>query len=291
MSSQTLNHLRTFDGRDLADWDATARYIINATGCHMALGAQPSPTFDEKGNETEDSHKARENWEDQNAKAFGNLMLRISPDIRKLIVQARKESTKDLLEWLKTQYGTTTISAAYTDVIAINKLFIPGDCDPTPVIDKLRALFTRLEDNKLIYPEPLRAVTFLSKLPAQMEEIARNYNRKTADATSLTFSAIRDDAIMSWQQCSSKGKNKIQSDYQIYSKKARTLTSISNNCRRRVRVPTLAGHVVSVVEKIAVNANSSIGSSCALMRTLRNLLIHHPTQPQLTYLAVSAKHA
>jgi len=55
-------------------------------------------------------------------------------------------------------------------------------------------------------------VTLLSKLSAQMEEIARNYNHKTANTTSLTFSAIRDDAIMSWQQCSSKGKNKIQSD-------------------------------------------------------------------------------
>jgi len=40
-------------------------------------------------------------------------------------------------------------------------------------------------------------VTLLSKLPAQMEEIARNYNHKIANATSLTFSAIRDDAIMS----------------------------------------------------------------------------------------------
>jgi len=155
MSSQTLNYLYTFDGHNLANWDAIVYYIINATGYHMALGAQPSLTFDEKGNKTEDSHKACENWEDQNAKAFGNLMLQIFLDIRKLIVQAQKKSTKDLLEWLKTQYSTTTISAAYTDVIAINKLFIPGNCDPTPVIDKLCTLFTRLEDNKLIYSEPL----------------------------------------------------------------------------------------------------------------------------------------
>jgi len=75
MSSQTLNHLRTFDSHDLTDWDATACYIINAIGCYMALGAQPFLTFDEKGNETKDSHKAHKNWEDQNAKAFGNLVL------------------------------------------------------------------------------------------------------------------------------------------------------------------------------------------------------------------------
>jgi len=56
--TQILNYLCTFDGCNLADWDATACYIINATGCHIALGAQPSPIFDEKENETEDSHKA-----------------------------------------------------------------------------------------------------------------------------------------------------------------------------------------------------------------------------------------
>ena len=199
MSSQTLSHLCTFDGRDLTNWDTTARYIINATDCCMAFGDQPSPAFDDKGSKTEDSHKAHENWEDQNAEAFSNLMLQISLDIRKLIVQAQKESTKDILDWLKTQYGTTTISAAYTNVIAVNKLLIPSDCDPTPAIDQLCILFTPLEDNKFIYPEPLWAVTLLSKLPARMEKIERNYNHKTADSTSLTFSAIRDDAIMNWQ--------------------------------------------------------------------------------------------
>jgi len=42
---------------------------------------------------------------------------------------------------------------------------------------------------------------------------------------------------------------------------------------------------------IAVNVNGSIGSSCTLMCILHNLLIHYPTQPQLMYLVVSAKHA
>jgi len=56
--TQTLNYLCTFDNCNLTDWDTTAYYIINATGCHMVLGAQPSPTFDEKENETENSHKA-----------------------------------------------------------------------------------------------------------------------------------------------------------------------------------------------------------------------------------------
>jgi len=54
MSSQTLSHLCTFDGRDLTNWDATARYIINATDCCMAFGDQSSQAFDDKGSKTED---------------------------------------------------------------------------------------------------------------------------------------------------------------------------------------------------------------------------------------------
>jgi len=74
------------------------------------------------GNETDESYKTCESWDNQNAQAHGNLMLCISPDIRNLAVKAKKETMKDLLDWLKTQYGTTSIAAAYTDVVTVNKL-------------------------------------------------------------------------------------------------------------------------------------------------------------------------
>jgi len=123
-------------------------------------------------------------------------MLHISADIRKLAVKAKMGNTRELLDWLKMQYGITSISAAYADIITINKLQIPGDCDPTPSLDRLLALFTHLEDNKLAYPEPIHAITLLSKLPPQMEEIACSYNQKTKDTTSLTFATIHNDTIL-----------------------------------------------------------------------------------------------
>jgi len=135
----------------------------------------------------------------------------------KLGVKAKMENTRDLLNWLKAQYGTTSISAAYTDVVIVNKLYISGDCDPTPTLDRLLVLFMRLEDNKLIYPESIQAMTHLAKLPPQME-IACNYNQRASDATSLTFATICNDAIMNWQQRSSKGKQQ-QSQQGIDAKK------------------------------------------------------------------------
>jgi len=106
------------------------------------------------------------------------------------------------------QYGTTSISTTYTDIVTVNKLQIPGDCDPTPSLDRLLTLFICLEDNKLAYPEPIHAITLLLKLSPQMKEIACSYNQNTEDTTSLTFVMIHNDAILNWQQWSSKGKQR-----------------------------------------------------------------------------------
>jgi len=83
-----------------------------------------------------------------------------------------------------------SITAAYTEIITINKLQIPGDSNPTSAIDKLLALFMYLKGHKFIYAKPIWAITLLTKLSSQIEEIAHNYNSKTSDAILLSFSAI-----------------------------------------------------------------------------------------------------
>ena len=87
---------------------------------------------------------------------YSNLMLYVSTDIRNLAIKAGIEHTRELLDWLKAQYRTTTsISTTYTDTAAVDKLQIPEDCDPAPTIDKLLALFTQLKNNKFMYLEPI----------------------------------------------------------------------------------------------------------------------------------------
>jgi len=49
-------------------------------------------------------------------------MLYISSDIRNLVVKARMDTIKNFLDWLKTQYETTHISVAYTNIVIVNKL-------------------------------------------------------------------------------------------------------------------------------------------------------------------------
>jgi len=143
MTSQTFSLLYTFDGCNFTEWETTARHVINATGYQMALGIKPFPILVNNA-ETDNSSRARDNWDNQNSQAYGNLMLCISADIRNLATKAKRDTTKNLLDWLKTQYGITSISATYSDVIAIDKLRIPGDCDPTLTLDKLLSLFMLL---------------------------------------------------------------------------------------------------------------------------------------------------
>jgi len=37
--------------------------------------------------------------------------------------------------------------------VIVDKLQVPEDCNPTPTIDKLLALFMQLKNNKLVYIE------------------------------------------------------------------------------------------------------------------------------------------
>jgi len=157
-------------------------------------------------------------------------MLYISADIRNLATKVKRDTTKNLLDWLKTQYSTTSISATYSDIITVDKLRIPGDYDPTSTLDKLLSLFMCLEDNKLIYTEAICVMTLLMKLLSQIKEIMQSYHhrwKRLCKATTvdkryhaklqfkvlrcfLSFAAIHNDVILNWQQHSSMSQqNKL----------------------------------------------------------------------------------
>jgi len=171
MSSHTLNVLHTFDNCDFAGWDTTACHVISATGYYMALNSRPLLVL-VNSIKTNESIRAQDNWDD--AKPYGNLMLCSFSDIRNLAIKVQMQNTNRLLDWLKIQYGTTSILATYTDAITISKLSVSGDCNPTSIIDRLLALFTHLEDNKFIHANPVQAMTLLLKLPLQIKKIVHN---------------------------------------------------------------------------------------------------------------------
>jgi len=84
----------------------------------------------------------------------------------------------------------------------------------------------------------------LAKLPSQIKEIIYSYNQKTIDAMTLTFATICNDAIINWQQHSSKENKEILKvsiqRNSIYSAKARILFSSSSTKHSRTKCHNLA---------------------------------------------------
>jgi len=88
MLSQTINLLYIFDSHNFTEWDTTARHVINAIGYHIVLNSKPLPVL-VNSVKTDESIRAQDNWDDQDAKVYGNLILHISSDIRNLAIKAK----------------------------------------------------------------------------------------------------------------------------------------------------------------------------------------------------------
>jgi len=100
MSSQTNNLLCIFDSCDFTEWNTIAYHVINAIGCYMVLNSKLLPVL-VNSVETDESIRAQDNWDNQDAKTYSNLMLCISPNIRNLTIKAKIQDTKKLFDWLK----------------------------------------------------------------------------------------------------------------------------------------------------------------------------------------------
>jgi len=74
--------------------------MINAIGCYIVLNSKPLLVL-VNSVETNESIRAQDNWNNQDAKTYSNLMLCISPNIRNLAIKAKIQDTKKLLDWLK----------------------------------------------------------------------------------------------------------------------------------------------------------------------------------------------
>jgi len=70
----------------------------------MALNSKP-PIVQKDNIETEESIRTRDNWDNQDAQVYSNLMLYISTDIKNLAMKADIEHTGKLLDWPKVQYS------------------------------------------------------------------------------------------------------------------------------------------------------------------------------------------
>ena len=82
-----------------------------------------------------------EDWEDDNQKAVGNIMLRLAPQIQGNLMSDTMDGAGLLWAHLETHYGKPGIIATYLKFKAAMDIKINNQEDPTVAIDKMTAHF------------------------------------------------------------------------------------------------------------------------------------------------------
>ena len=82
-----------------------------------------------------------EDWEDDNQKAIGNIMLRLAPQIQGNLTPETMDGAGLLWDHLEKQYRKPGIIATYLEFKAAMDIKINDNEDPTTAIDKMTAHF------------------------------------------------------------------------------------------------------------------------------------------------------
>ena len=119
-----------------------------------------------------------ENWEDDNQKAVGNIMLRLAPQIQGNLTSETMDSAGLLWDHLEKQYGKPGIIATYLEFKAAMDIKINDNEDPTTAIDKMTVHFTRCNSSGLEVPDHFQAMLIMVKLPSAFDGLTQIFCQK-----------------------------------------------------------------------------------------------------------------
>jgi len=163
------------------------------------------------------NEEAVEKWEDVNSRARGNINLRL----HSAIIYKYKGIYDAGILWntLKAEFGSPGIAATYKEFKAAIELTIPENSDPSLAVNKLIGHFARMEEAKCPFPEHLRCLIFLTKLPSNMNSLAQLITQKD-DLSKLKMEEIRRMVTLAWEQSPNNKRGGTFSGGQAQAKKA-----------------------------------------------------------------------
>ena len=89
----------------------------------------------------EENREKIENWEDDNQKAIGNIMLRLAPQIQGNLMSETMDRAGLLWAHLEKHYGKPGIITTYLKFKATMDIKISDNEDPLTTIDRMTAHF------------------------------------------------------------------------------------------------------------------------------------------------------
>ena len=154
MSSSLTTLVPVLSGPNYQVWSIAMKSFLMSQGQWHVL-SRPCPvdiTVDSRGNTltgedapSDDDIAANkekiEDWEDDNQKAVGNIMLRLAPQIQGNLTPKTMDSAGLLWDHLEKQYGKPGIITTYLEFKAAMDIKITDQEDPTITIDKMTAHF------------------------------------------------------------------------------------------------------------------------------------------------------
>jgi len=149
-----------------------------------------------------ENEDAREEWEENNAKALGMMLLRV----HHTIVNKFETELYAATVWasLKNLYGKPGLAGVYLEFKGAMETYIPGNQDPSIALDKLETHFARLYAAQCQIPEHFQVMIVLSKLPPSYAMVAQQACQNPV-ITGLKMADIRRLIVLSWEQRGFKG--------------------------------------------------------------------------------------
>ena len=197
MSNALTQNVPILVGDNYLEWAPKMKAYLMAQGQWASISTDCPEATDSNGSDIKD-------WNDNNDRATGNIILRLSSAIHQNLGDV--DTAKELWDKLKEEYGKPGIPVVYQDFRAAIGLTIPTDATPIPALDKLQAHFNRLDSNKFDVPEHVKGMMLMSKLPPAMDSIIQVYIsglKPTSDKPAIkqiTYAGIRQAVIMHWEQ-------------------------------------------------------------------------------------------
>ena len=212
MSSSLTALVPVLSGPNYQVWSTAMKSFLMSQGQWRVL-SRPCPvdiTLDSKGNtitgenapSDEDiaANKEKiEDWEDDNQKAVGNIMLRLAPQIQGNLTSEIMDAANLLWDHLEKQYGKPGIIATYLEFKAAMDIKISDNEDPTTAIDKMTAHFARCNASGLEVPDHFQAMLIMAKLPSAFDGLAQLFCQKESVKT-LDVADMRKTIGLAWEQ-------------------------------------------------------------------------------------------
>ena len=212
MSSSLTTLVPVLSGPNYQPWSTAMKSFLMSQGQWHVLSC-PCPrdiTIDKDGrplgsdNMPSDSDIAEnmekiKNWEDDNQKAVGNIMLRLAPQIQGNLTSETMDSAGLLWDHLEKQYGKPGIIATYLKFKAAMDIKINDNEDPTTAIDRMTAHFARCNSSGLEVPDHFQAMLIMAKLPSAFDGLTQIFCQKDT-VKSLDVAKMCKTIGLAWEQ-------------------------------------------------------------------------------------------